>query len=476
MTRSLTIVCLLLFLQNLLLAQHTLIKGNAPSYSGKEIALFIYPDPATNMPVTLAKKTVATDGNFQFSIPLSEPTPLNLDLGKFNGIMVAQPGKTYAITLPAYQEMLPEEANSPFFKPKTYWLGLPQTPKTDLNFRERDFIRDYNLEINANLQDIYQKASLETARKIEHKLDSIYPDNGDDYFETTKQYYFAELNYLINQRKPHKVAETYFNNRPVKWQNKKYREMFQLLFTNFLHKTSLSVKEPHLAQLVNNGQYMPLVNYFTNKGYRKEFAELICIKGLNDGYHASSFSKEHIRNALRQATTQASDKALQKVAQTFLNRIEETMKGATAPTFNLTNANGEQRQLADFKEKFIYLIFFRSNSAQSVKDLDQLKLVQQRFKDVLVLVSIAIDDDFASAKALWKEKNCTWDLLDGSNRQELQKAYRVKTVPTYYLIDPQGKLTLTPAPSVAEGFQPSFVREFRNYDQERKRKDYKKGN
>jgi hypothetical protein len=117
----------------------------------------------------------------------------------------------------------------------------------------------------------------------------------------------------------------------------------------------------------------------------------------------------------------------------------------------------------------VYLNFFSTDNNESLQDLKLLKNVQQRFQQVLTVVSVSLGDDFNAAKQLWEKTGYNWPLLDASGNQKLAGAYRVKDFPTYYLIGPDGKLLLAPAPAVSRGFQAAFIRVFRNTENQRKR-------
>ena len=60
-------------------------------------------------------------------------------------------------------------------------------------------------------------------------------------------------------------------------------------------------------------------------------------------------------------------------------------------------------------------------------------------------------------KDLVKEMDLSWIFLDSKFQSEIIEAYDVRTFPTYYLIDPEGRLLLSPAPGPDDGFEQRFV-------------------
>ena len=131
-------------------AQKTLLYGKAADYRTKEITFYTIPDPILHQKQELATTRVARDGTFSLLLPIYESTEIYSDLEKFCGTMVVEPGKNYEVALPPFTQRTSAEAHSIYFKPTPFWLGLPGTDNTDLNFSVRSFLTDYNLESSEN--------------------------------------------------------------------------------------------------------------------------------------------------------------------------------------------------------------------------------------------------------------------------------------------------------------------------------------
>jgi len=92
----------------------------------------------------------------------------------------------------------------------------------------------------------------------------------------------------------------------------------------------------------------------------------------------------------------------------------------------------------------------------------------------LEIVTISADPKFNDMLYFAKENKYNWVFLDGSNQTEIFKTYNVKAYPSYFLIDPEGNLVLSPSISPAENFEKAFVGYEQYYRIERARKQYKK--
>lgn len=445
-------------------AQKSVLSGKAVDYSTKEITFYTIPDPVLHQKLELGTTKVATDGTFSLTLPVSETVEIYADLEKYCGTMVVEPGKNYAVTLPPFSLRTSNEAHSSYFKPAPYWLGLPGTENSDLNFAVRSFVMDFNSETAKNTVSIYQNQSKEVVNEIIERLETKYSTNKNDYFKTLKKYYFAELTYAVNQRTPEFVIKKYFATEPLLLHHPVYRRAFETIFSDFLRKQSQDIQNREIVTITNSGNYLKLVSFFENRGYKKEFAELVVLKGLNDGYYTNTFSKEGVLKAIEMAQTSTTSSILEPIAHQIKRKLSLLAVGGKAPEVKLNNVKNETVTLDQFRGKFIYLSFFNSKSSDCKAELDSIVPIEKKLRQVLTVVSVALDDDFDAAVKLWKTKGYKWELLNGSKQKLLIINYNASITPAFYLIDPNGALKLSQAPSPSHGFEPMFLKMFRDYN------------
>jgi len=383
--------------------------------------------------------------------------------------MVVEPGKNYTVTLPPFSLRTSNEAHSSYFKPAPYWLGLPAKDNSDLNFAVRSFVADFNSETVKNTISIYQKQSKEVVNEIIERIEAKYSANKNEYFKTLKKYYFAELEYAVNQRTPEFVIQKYFSTEPVQLHHPIYQRAFETIFSDFLRKQSQNIQNREIVHLTNSGNYLKLVSLFENRGYKKEFAELVVLKGLNDGYYTNTFAKEGVMKAIEMAQTATTSAILQPIAHQIQRKLSLLAVGGKAPAIKLNNLKNIPVTLNQFRGKFIYLSFFNSKSSDCRAELDSIVSIEKRLRQVLTVVSIALDDNFDAAVKLWNSKGYKWELLDGSKQKQLINNYNASITPAFYLIDPDGALKLSQAPSPSHGFEPLFLKMFRDYNFKRQR-------
>ncbi|NEW82451.1 MAG: TlpA family protein disulfide reductase [Mariniphaga sp.] len=450
-------------------AQKSVLSGKAADYKTKEITFYTIPDPVLRQKLELASTKIAIDGTFSVALPISQTIEIYTDLEKYCGTMVVEPGENYTITLPPFSLRTSNEAHSSYFKPAPFWLGLPAGDNNDLNFAVRSFVVDFNSETVKNTVSIYQKQSKEVVNEIIGRLEAKYLANKNEYFKTLKNYYFAELEYAVNQRTPEFVIKKYFATEPVQLHHPIYQRAFETIFSDFLRKQSQDIQNREIVHLTNSGNYLKLVSLFESRGYKKEFAELVVLKGLNDGYYSNTFAKEGVMKAIEMAQTATISAILQPIAHQVKRKLSLLAVGGKAPELRLSNLKKSQVTLDQYRGKFIYLSFFNSKSSDCRAELDSIVSIEKRLRQVLTVVSVALDDDFDAAVKLWNSKGYKWELLNGSKQKQLIINYNASITPAFYLIDPDGALKLSQAPSPSHGLEPLFLKMFRDYNFKRQR-------
>ena len=115
-----------------------------------------------------------------------------------------------------------------------------------------------------------------------------------------------------------------------------------------------------------------------------------------------------------------------------------------APDFELPDMKGKLVRLSSFRGKYVLVDFWaswcvscRQNNRELFKYYPELKAAG------LEIISVSLDDD----RALWikavEADKITWtQLIDpkGFKASELRKSYKFDSLPTVYLIDPQGNI------------------------------------
>lgn len=116
--------------------------------------------------------------------------------------------------------------------------------------------------------------------------------------------------------------------------------------------------------------------------------------------------------------------------------------GQKVPEFTVINENGKEITLQELIQgkKYILIDFWASWCAPCRKEIPNLKKQYELYKDKgFEIISISIDKDSNAWKKALQEENLSWPNFKDNN-EDIATLYKVKAVPTMYLIDENGTM------------------------------------
>lgn len=115
--------------------------------------------------------------------------------------------------------------------------------------------------------------------------------------------------------------------------------------------------------------------------------------------------------------------------------------GAEAPPLELPAADGRPLQLAQLRGKAVYLDFWASWCAPCRKSFPWMGRMQERYgAEGLVVLAVNLDENRADAQRFLEATPARFTVLYDPQGNSA-RAWRVKGMPTSYLIGPDGKIT-----------------------------------
>jgi hypothetical protein len=85
-----------------------------------------------------------------------------------------------------------------------------------------------------------------------------------------------------------------------------------------------------------------------------------------------------------------------------------------------------------------------------------MKATYNKFKSDLALLVVIEDEDFEKRNNLLEANDFEWTICRGATRREIYQAFNVRIMPTYFLIDPDGRMAGSQAPWPDENFDLQF--------------------
>ncbi len=450
----------LLFPVGSISGQMVTIRGQASDYAGKSLIFYTYPEPVSRQPKNIAETTVQKDGNFVLTFTLDHPTEIYADLEKFKGTLIAEPGHEYEISLPAWSAKTDQEAASPYFVPQLYWLSIRNTQTSDLNILVRAFLTDYNKEMTLHTIDLYKKRSLDTAKAIISRLEKSYPTGKHPYFDILKTCSYGEIELAVWHDDKEKMIRKYVASNEVSLTHSAYQHLFIALCSDYLTSKSQDIRQIKVISHALQGNFDGFVSQLMGSGFKREAAELQAVKAFYDGYYSGKLDKKNMLNGLKESVSQCTSEALKECLPRIISHITALQEGNMSPDLSLKNEKDVVTKLHP-NGKYVYLVFFTSASKESKAELDSLVSLDKKLNKIMTIVPVSVDKNFQDASKLWKEKKYPWELMSAVNMDQATTDYRIKAVPTFYLISPDNKLALSPALSPSHDFESLFLKIYR---------------
>ena len=118
--------------------------------------------------------------------------------------------------------------------------------------------------------------------------------------------------------------------------------------------------------------------------------------------------------------------------------------GMEAPRFSVVDAQGDSLRLADLRGRFVLLDFWFTSCPPCLDELPRLRALQHKYEDQFLVVGISIDRDRDRFARFLQREEINWpqvlDVLDNDNA--VQALYQAPYYPSYWLVNPDGKIAL----------------------------------
>jgi thiol-disulfide isomerase/thioredoxin len=450
---SLFFLCFLLTFS--LLAQEVSIRGVAKSYAGKEMVVFSYQDLITFTRQLLETDTVKPDGSFQlrFKIPSTQRIYLRCD--HLKAPLYAEPGRSYEV-------IFPDKDSSRLFNPnveQTGDLNIRMTDTTSLNWLVMDFNARFDDFWNHNYQSFVIKQGrlpLDSFKRAIHKHYSAFPLS--PYFNSYIDYSIASTQ-VSTFESQNFLARDYLYNRKIDYSNNEYMTFFNQFFDKYFYQFALKPEGAAVYNILNDkGTWTDLLDALKPAKYlgNDTLRELVMLKGLFENYNNREFSQSRILKILEQVSGQSKIPTHRLIARNIIARFSMLKRGTPAPAFTLADKNEKMHSLSDFKGKYLYLTFGASWCTNCISESKYLEELEKKYPYIQI-VTIMTDDKIDDMKKLLKQNpKMNWTFLYGGGNEKLKHDYNLYAVPYYFLIGPDGKLLLSPAPGPYEGLEELF--------------------
>lgn len=119
--------------------------------------------------------------------------------------------------------------------------------------------------------------------------------------------------------------------------------------------------------------------------------------------------------------------------------------GSKAPDFTLPTIDGEKLKLLNHSACYQVLDFWASWCGDCRKDIPAMKALYEKYNKAVRFIGVSLDDDKEKWMSCVQQNKMKWNHVSELKKwkeTEISQLYRIKWLPTMYLIDPYGKVVL----------------------------------
>ena len=436
------------------------VTGHDTTYAGKELVFMRYSDWITMTEEITGSCRVDSEGFFSIDFPEENTGLIFTYLGIYRAYFYAEPGHLYNLILPAYLERTTDQRLNPYFQYTDVHLAMNDLASGDLNLLIMEFDAAYDSIYQKHVNDLYGKPDPAAMKDDIDQVELRFAGTGNQFFNNYRHYMYGTLKLLSQQQRAQSLSDEYFNNYPVLYCNPVYGELFNQVFDKYFVFYGRTDEGKQIYDDINrNASYHDLSktlsrsNNFSNDTLR----ELVILKELHDEYYSDQFSRRGLLNILDTLIMTTTIEKHKEIGFLIRDKITRLQAGFEPPQFELEDQDGNMVSLSDFKGEYIYLNFCTFQSYTCLNEFNMLAALQQKYGNVIKIVTITTDPESDEFRQYRIKNNYNWIFLHYDKYPEVLKEYDIRAFPTYFLIGPDGKLILSPAPSPSENFESRLI-------------------
>ncbi len=433
--------------------QSTKIYGTAENASGYEIKLKTYTDFFSMTEQLLSESVVQKDGSFELKTDLKATKLCFLVIGFQRAEIYLEPGRTYHLSI--NYDKRNEQIT---FVNKAYLnFNFVDLPREDLNNQIGDFNSKSNEFLVANFDRIYKRRDKKIIREFSN---SIYQDfkNPSAFLKNYIDFRLASIEYSSGLKNRLEIQHDYFQNGIIFYENDEYVHAFNELFDKYLMNPNPYFEVQQLRnEIFGDANLERIFSALDNDPLLKdqEFKELVLLRSLYELYFVPASNKDAIVSLIDDLGQKTLFPSIDKIALNFIHQLTYLQPGAEFPKHEILDISLIQNE-AMRAEKLIFFNFFTFPCAECMREMDSIASLHEKYSKQVLFISIALNVNESEIEQLIKAKKYAWKIIRATQPFILAETYKIKSLPSYFLIDSKRKILLNPALVPWKGFSPSF--------------------
>jgi len=434
------------------------IFGNDTAYKGTELVFNKYSDQISGSESIIGKTIVDAKGFFYINFEIDEITFVFSYTGVYILQLFTVPGQSYEIILPPRQDKTPSDLLNPYFAPVTIHLATTEYNASELNTQIRMFNDAFQPYYNKHILSLAARNDFTELDKDIEQIEQPFSASEDTFFNEYRKYRYGLLRHFAYQQRSKSISGEYFRGQHVLVENPAYMELFNQVYDNYLHHVSLTPAGSRLSLIIQSHDIdsLSILLCADNILGSGDLPDLVILKCLYDEFYDDNYSRSALLAVLDSFIVRNNNRKLSEMAISIRNKVTRLLTGFTPPAFSLYNRDSVLVSLDDFTGKYVYLNFCSCFSYTCLNEFKMLESLYEKHRDLIEIVTVIVDNDEDIINSFLGRSNYKWTFLHYGNQSSIIRDYDIRAFPIYYLIDREGKLAISPAPTPGEEFEARF--------------------
>lgn len=444
------------------------LTGHAPDYAGLKLVVSAYADFTSRLKRDLVTIEIDGKGDFRAQAEIADVTYASIDLSYYEGSIYLEPGATYDILLPRRRLRPDAERFNPFYRPLQTQLVI-KGASSNLNAAIRAFDLFWNR--------VYYDGAIRLVRGHDRALCDRLLQRTDSAARAAN----CPLRYFTSHVK-YRQAQIFAAPRLASWQTifDKYFAGSPVLFNLPAYWQAIDMVNPDILTHIDNADTRKAVRQEMRKSQptfsrlsellarepiwrdNQTLREALLIRSLQRMLFDKQISSGRADSLLIGASANSHSLQNRLMAANIYARKNKLREGLPAPELNLTEGDKEVT-LQDFKGKWVYLAFMHTENYECVKAFPALDNLAGLHEKDLQIICVFTDDDADEMRRLLQRQKWRWMGVSYISNQKLMFDYDIRGLPTYFLIDPDGLMSVAQAPGPLEKVGPVIANAIRSY-------------
>lgn len=427
------------------------IKGTALAYPAKTISLYIYNDYITYQEKEIAQAKIDEKGNFSLKAQVEETQYAFLRIDNELADFFIEKNGDYVVKFP---DPIKKESNiNEFVERNFHRMEITNSTWYSLNPSLVRFNNLYDDFLENNVYLLMRQSTKDRKKLVDNvnafrkEINENFKGVHGEFFENYVNYAFANIR-QITMLPEDALYEEYFNEKPIHYRNLEYMNFFHSFFEKKMELFAISNKGNRIVHAINAGATLDFIDeiltqneFFKDKRLRR----LAMIKACQSFFHDKEFKKVKVADLLEKIEQENLHSEITLAAKNMRSELTRLAPGNPAPDIELRNSNNIPTKLSDLKGKYIYLEFTDATCPACNAETMLVKELKREFGNKIEFVTVLINEDFEVARKYIQANNYDWTFLISGRESKVLRDYNIKSVPTYYLIDKNFNLLLSPA-------------------------------